>query len=135
MTELTDLGTLQDIAQKMDRAAREGAEALRRDIAANAEAKKQRTFIDDMEEKLMAQTAIAAAASGSPEQAREMLAKARQKAMRAAADGADTGTLNAMVTQMQHLAKIAEENRAREARGGRDRSADAIPFVTALGTR
>ena len=135
MTERSDLGALQGVVQKIDRTMRESGEALRRDLAANAAAKKQRTSIDELEEKLMAQTAVAAAASGSPEQAREMLAKARQKAMRAAADGADIGTLNAMVTQMQHLAKIAEENRARERRGGADRSADALPFVAILGAR
>jgi hypothetical protein len=135
MTELTDLGALQGVVQKVDRAVRESDEALKRDIAANAEAKKHRSFIDELEEKVMAQTAIAAAASGTPEQAQEMLSKARQKAMQAAADGADTGTLDAMVIQMQHLTKIAEENRERERHGGQDRSAEAVPFVAAVGAR
>ena len=127
MTEITDLGALQSAVQKVDRAVRENARALADDIAAAAAAKKQRTFIDTLEEKVMTQTAVAAAASGTPEQARDVLAKARSKAMRAAADGADTGALDAMVYQMQHLAKIAEENRERERRGGEDRSAWAIP--------
>lgn len=137
MTEATDpaalqLGAVQSIVQKVDSAVRENARALQADIAANAEAKKHRSFIDELEEKVMAQTAVAAAASGTPEQARAMLAKARSKAMQAAADGADTGALDAMVFQMQHLAKIAEENRERERRSGEDRSAWALPFVAAL---
>lgn len=133
MTEAADLGALQGVVQKIDRAERENARALQADIAANAEAKKQRSFIDELEEKVMAQTAVAAAASGTPEQAREMLSKARAKAMQAVANGADTGVLDAMVFQMQHLTKIAEENRDRERRGGEDRSAAALPFVSVLG--
>lgn len=129
MTEAADLGALQSAVQKVEYAVRENARSLEADIAANAEAKKHRTFIDDMEDKVMTQTAVAAAASGTPEQAREMLAKARSKAMRAAADGADTGALDAMVFQMEHLAKVAEENRERERRGGQDRSALAIPVL------
>jgi hypothetical protein len=135
MTETADLGALQGVVQKLDRAERENALALQADIAANAAAKKQRSFIDELEEKVMAQTAVAAAASGTPEQAREMLSKARAKAMQAAANGADTGVLDAMVFQMQHLTKIAEENRARERRGGEDRSAAALQFLAALGQR
>ncbi len=134
MTEAADLGALQSAVQKVERAVRENAQALQADIAAKAEAKKHRSFIDDLEDKVMAQTAVVAAASGTPEQAREMVAKARSKAMRAAAEGADTGALDAMVFQMQHLAKIAEENRERERRGGADRSAFAIPFVAAIGS-
>ncbi len=133
MTEAADLGALQSAVQKVERAVRENAQALQADIAAKAEAKKHRSFIDDLEDRVMAQTAVAAAASGTPEQAREMVAKARSKAMRAAAEGADTGALDAMVFQMQHLAKIAEENRERERRGGTDRSAFALPFITAIG--
>ncbi len=133
MTEITDLGALQSAVQKVDRAVRENARALADDLAAKAAAKKERTFIDTLEEKVMTQTAVAAAASGTPEQARDVLAKARSKAMRAAADGADTGALDAMVYQMQHLAKIAEENRERERRGGSDRSAWAIPRVSVIG--
>jgi hypothetical protein len=84
-------------------------------------AKKQKDPIDALEEKLMQNTAVAAAASGTPEQAKDMLVKARAKAMRAASDGADIGSLEAMVRQMEHLAKIAEENRRlknREQSGG-----------------
>jgi len=85
--------------------------AVEAERAAKEAAKKQKDPIDALEEKLMRNTAVAAAASGTPEQARDMLAKARAKAMRAASDGADLGSLEAMVRQMEHLAKIAEENR------------------------
>lgn len=129
MTEATILGALQRAVQKVENAVRANAQALQADIAAAAEAKKHRTFIDDLEDKVMAQTAVAAAASGTPEQAREILAKARSKAMRAAADGADTSALDAMVRQMEQLTKVAEENRERERRGGQDRSASAIPIL------
>lgn len=136
MTETNDpaalqVAALQSAVEKVGNAVRANTQALQADIAAAAEAKKQRTFIDDLEGKVMAQTAVAAAASGTPEQAREMLAKARSKAIRAAADGADTGVLDAMVFQMQHLTKVAEENRERERRGGEDRSAVAAPFLHA----
>lgn len=127
--ETTALGALQSAVQKVDRAVRDNALSLKADLAAAAEAKKHRSFIDELEDKVMAQTAAAAAASGTPEQAREMLAKARSKAMRAAADGADTGTLDAMVRQMEQLTKVAEENRERERKGGQDRSALAIPLL------
>lgn len=135
MTEAPDLGALQSAVRKVERAVQESARALQADIAANTEARKRRTFIDDLEDKVMAQTAVAAAASGTPEQAREMLSKARAKAMQAAADGADTGVLDAMVFQMQRLTRIAEDNRDRERRGGADRSAEALPFVAAIGQR
>jgi hypothetical protein len=92
--------------------------ALKADLAAEAAAKKQRSPIDELEDKLMTNTAGAAAASGTPEQAKDMLAKARAKAMQAAADGADTGALDAMVWQMQQLAEVAEENRLAKKPGG-----------------
>jgi len=93
-------------------------------------AKKQKDPIDELEEKLMKDTAVVAAAFGSPEQAKDMLAKARTKAMQAASDGADTGTLEEMVRQMEHLAKIAEENR-RLKNKGIETNQDAIPVMAA----
>jgi hypothetical protein len=98
-------------ARDVEAIVREAGEQLEADLKAKEEAKKQRSPIDEMEDKVMASTAVAAAAAGSPEQAREMLQKARAKAMQAAANGADTGALEAMVRQMERLAKIAEERR------------------------
>lgn len=129
---MTDLSTLRSAVQKLDRAARDAEAQLQSDLAAKAAAKKQRTFIDDLEDKVMASTAVAAAASGTPEQAKAELAKARRKAMDAAADGADASTLNAMMREMERLAKIAEENRQREKRGGLDASASIIPVLSAI---
>ena len=108
----SDLGDLRRAAHSVETTLRAAGEQLKADLAAKADAKKQRSPIDELEDKLMATTAIAAAASGTPEQTREMLAKARRKAMQAAADGADTGTLDAMVRQMEHLTKVAEDKRA-----------------------
>ena len=79
----------------------------------------------------MSNTAVVAAASGTPEQAKDMLAKARAKAMQAAADGADTGALDAMVWQMQQLAHVAEENRLLKKHGFDDGGAGAVPFLAA----
>ncbi len=129
---MTDLSTLRATVQKLDLAARTAEAQLQRDLAAKAAAKKQRTFVDDLEDKIMASTAVAAAASGTPEQAKAELEKARRKAMEAAADGADTGALNAIVRDMERLAKIAEENRQREKRGGGDAGAAAVPVLTAI---
>ncbi len=129
---MTDLSTLRATVQKLDQAVRAAAAQLQNDLAAKAAEKKQRTFVDDLEAKLMASTAVAAAASGTPEQAKAELAKARRKAMEAAADGADTGALNTIVRDMERLAKIAEENRQREKRGGRDASASVVPVLIAI---
>ena len=134
MTDFSDLSAMRRVVDDMDRMVRTTAEQLKRDLAAKAEEKKQRTAIDDLEEKVMISTAVAAAASGTPEQTREMLQKARAKAMRAAAAGADTATLDSMVHQMEHLSKVAEDNRERERRGGKDRSASAIPYIATFGT-
>ena len=108
--------------------------SLKADLAAKEAAKKQKDPIDELEERLMRSTALAAAASGTPEQAKDMLAKARAKAMKAASDGADTGTLEAMVHQMEHLAKIAEENRRiknHAAPGDIGSVMNALPFLAA----
>ena len=103
--------------------------------AAKEAAKKQKNPIDVLEEKLMQTTALVAAASGTPEQAKDMLAKARSKAIRAAADGADTASLEAMVRQMERLAKVAEANRrAKNAHPQRPANGDAatVARLTAL---
>ena len=132
MIAATVPGFLREALQKVDTAVRAGRLQLQNDLAARAEAKKQRTALDDLEDKVTASTAVAAAASGSPEQAKAALGKIRAKAMRAAADGADTRTLEAMVRQMERLAKIAEKNREREKDGGRDAAATAIPVLDAI---
>jgi len=106
-----DLQDLHKAVRVVDAALQIARDELEADLAAKVEAKKQRSLIDELEEKVMATTAVAAAASGTPEQAKDMLAKARAKAIQAVADGADTGALDAMVRQMEHLAKIAEANR------------------------
>lgn len=88
--------------------------------------------IDKLEDKLTVSVAIAAAASGTPEQARAMASKMRAKAMRAAADGVDAAALESMVRDMERLARIAKENREREERGGRDASSSAISVLASL---
>jgi len=133
-----ELTALRAITRKLDAALSATDAALRADLAAKEAAKKEKDPIDVLEEKLMASTAVAAAASGTPEQAREMLAKARAKAWAAAADGAETAALEAMVRQMEHLAKVAEQNRrlknaVRE--GTVDASAEVIPALAAAGRR
>jgi len=120
------LDTMLDAWDAQVKAEREAKEA----------AKKKKDPIDALEEKLMQNTAVAAAASGTPEQAKDMLAKARAKAMRAAADGADTGGLEALVRQMERLARVAEENRRiknHEHDGHGNGSMTAVPFFAADG--
>lgn len=90
---------------------RRNAEALRSDLVRREVEKKSRTAIDALEEKAMRDTAALAAASGTPEQAKAMLRKARGKLMSAAAGGADTATLEAMVRDFERLAKVAQERR------------------------
>jgi hypothetical protein len=134
----TDLRTMRKVTRDVDAAVRAAGQQLQADLAAKAEAKKQRDPIDVLEEKVMAATAVVAAATGTPEQAREMLAKARAKAMQAAADGADTGALEAMVRQMERLAKVAEEKRDAKSHGREhlsthdDTGAAVIPALTAM---
>ena len=97
-----------------------------------AEAEKSRRIMDRLEDKVMVSSAIAAAASGTPEQARAMASKMRAKAMRAAADGADAAALESMVRDMERLARVAEDNRKREKRGGLDASASALPALASF---
>lgn len=133
MGGLAGIESLRKTVRSVENATREAGLALERDLAAKKLAKKQRTALDDLEDKVMAQNALAAAASGSPQEAKAMLSKMRAKAMRAAADGADTATLESVVRDMERLAKIAEQNHDREKKGGRDASAAAIPPVVVLG--
>lgn len=133
MGGLAGIDSVRDAVRRVESATREAGLQLAQDLAAKEVAKKQRTALDDLEDKVMAQNALAAAASGSPQEAKAMLSKMRAKAMRAAADGADTSALESMVHDMERLAKIAEQNHDREKKGGRDTSAAAIPGVAALG--
>lgn len=121
------------IAQSLASAVRESAVQLQRMDEMRAVMKANTAALDTLEDKLMASSAIAAAASGTPEEARAIAAKTRSKMWRAAANGADVGALEAMARDMERLAKIAEENRQREKRGGRDASAVAIPVLATLG--
>ena len=106
-----DLAVLQKVARTLDSALSAWDRQFKADLAAKEASKKQKSPFDEIEERLMRSTALAAAASGTPEQVRDMLAKTRSKALRAAADGADTAPLEAMARQMEHLAEIAEQNR------------------------
>ncbi len=133
MTDFSDLPILRETVHKIDVAVQAAGAQLQNDLTAKAQAKKQRSYIDDLEDKVMASTAVAAAASGTPAQAKAMLAKARAKAMQAAAEGADTGALDSMVHQMEHLAKIAEQNEERKKHRRPDASAAVIPTLVALG--
>jgi hypothetical protein len=131
------LANLRKVTATLGAALDAAGAALKAELAAKQAAKKQRDPLDELEEKVMTTTAIAAAASGTPDQAKAMLAKARSKAMQAAADGADTSALEAMVRQMEHLAKIAEENlEAKKRAAGKppqgDGGAAAIPVIAAI---
>ena len=131
------LATLRKVTATLGAALDAADAALKADQAAKLAAKKQRNPLDEFEEKVMTTTAIAAAASGSPDQAKAILAKARSKALRAASDGADTAALEAMVRQMEDLAKVAEENHEAKKRAkGRppqdDGGAAAIPVIAAI---
>jgi hypothetical protein len=88
---------------------RRNAVALSNDLVRRQVEKKTRTGLDALEEKVMRETAALAAASGTPEQAKAMLRKARGKLMNAAANGADTATLEGMVRDFERLAKTAQQ--------------------------
>jgi hypothetical protein len=129
---VNELPALQKAVTTLERAAKEADASLKADLAAKEAAKKERSPFDKLEDKITASTAVAAAAAGSPEQARAMLASARGKMMQAAADGADTAALEAMVRDLERLAKIAEEKRDQKNLGGDDSSAAAIPTIVAI---
>ena len=131
------LATLRKVTATLGAALDAADAALKAEQAAKAAAKRRRDPLDELEEKVITTTAIAAAASGTPDQAKAMLAKARSKALRAAADGADTAALEAMVRQMEHLAKVAEESHdAKKRDEGKfprdDGGACAIPVIAAI---
>ena len=129
----SDLVNLRKAAQTLDAVDRSAEVALKADLAAKEAGKKERDFIDELEDKLTANTALAAAASGTPEQAKEMLNKARAKFMQAAADGADTDALEAMVQRLEHLAKVAAENLERKKRAHDElKEPGAAPEAAAL---
>ncbi len=131
------LASLRKVTATLGAALDADAAAFKAAQAAKEAAKKQRDPLDELEEKVMTTTATAAAASGTPDQAKAMLAKARSKALQAAADGADTAAIEAMVRQMEHLAKVAEENHEAKKRAeGKfpqdDGGAAAIPIIAAI---
>ena len=129
---MNELPAVQKTIATLERAAKDADASLKADLAAKEAAKKQRGPLDTLEDKVTASTAVAAAAAGSPEQARAMLASAKGKLMQAAADGADTAALAAMDRDLERLAKIAEEKRDQKKQGGGDDSAAAIPALNAI---
>ncbi|MBL8629632.1 MAG: hypothetical protein JNM81_08395 [Rhodospirillaceae bacterium] len=109
---MPSLDALRRANQSVTTQLKRNAIALTSDLMRREIEKKTRTSIDALEEKAMRDTATAAAGAGSPEQAKAILRKARGKLMTAAANGADTATLEAMVRDFEHLAKRAEETRS-----------------------
>ncbi len=116
---MPSLDALRRANQSVTNQLKRNAIALKSDLMRREIEKKTRTSVDAFEEKAMRDTATAAAGSGSPEQAKAMLRKARGKLMSAAANGADTATLEAMVRDFERLSKKAEEKRA-EAKAAED---------------
>lgn len=112
-------GAAESVGQQLQR----NAQTLRDDLIRREVERKTRTGIDVLEEKTMRDTATLAAASGTPEQAKAMLRRARGKLMTAAANGADTKTLEIMVREFERLAKVAEERRS----AGESRRSPAAP--------
>lgn len=107
----SSLNALSDLRKTTDSVTthlRRNAIALKSDLLRREVEKKTRSSLDAMEEKSMRETATLAALSGTPEQAKAMLRKARGKLMSAAANGADTGTLEVMVRDFERLAKTAQ---------------------------
>jgi hypothetical protein len=102
----------ESVAQQL----RRNAVALSNDLVSREVEKKTRTSLDVLEEKSMRETAALAAASGTPEQVKAMLRKARGKLMTAAANGVETAALESMVRDFERLAKIAQQkNKAEKA--------------------
>lgn len=132
MSGLSDIGGTAQAVRTLEAGIRENASQLRRLDSLKEAADANSAALDKLEDKLAASSAIAAAASGTPEEAKALASKMRAKAMRAAVDGADTGALESLVRDMERLARIAEENREREKRGGRDVSASVIPVLAAV---
>lgn len=124
--------SLNATALKLETGLRTNARQLDRFDALKEAADADIAAIDKLEDKLTVSSAVAAAAAGSPEEAKAMASKIRAKAVRAAADGADAGALESMVRDMERLVKIAEANKEREERGGKDVSAAVIPTLAAI---
>jgi hypothetical protein len=118
---VNELPALQKAVTTLERAAKEADASLKADLATKEAAKRERSPLDKLEDKITASTAVAAAAAGSPEQARAMLSSTRGRLMQAAADGADTSAL-----------KVADEKRDEKKQGGDDGSAAAIPTIVAI---
>ena len=129
---MNELDTLRAATKNVERFIHQADANLKAVLDAKSAAKNERSPFDRIEEKLSASTALAAAASGNPEQARAELSRARSKALQAAADGADTTALYAIVREMEHLTKVAEDTRNRKKNGGSDLSAAIIPTLAAI---
>lgn len=125
---MADISDMKAVTQ-LENGLRDNARQMEYLDALKRAAEERSAAIDKLEDKLAVSSAVAAAASGTPEEAKAMASKIRAKAMRAAADGADASTLEAMARDMERLTKIAEENRERENRGGKDASAAVIPTL------
>ncbi len=126
------MADISNITQKLETGLRDNAQQVEYFDALKRAAEDRDAAIDKLEDKLAVSSAVAAAASGTPEEAKAMASKIRAKAMQAAVDGGDVGALESMVRDMERLAKLAEENREREKRGGKDVSAAAIPALAAI---
>ncbi|MCC6915047.1 MAG: hypothetical protein IT566_15205 [Rhodospirillaceae bacterium] len=129
---MSDISSIKTAMQTLETGLRDTARQEAYFDALKRAADERNAAVDKLEEKLAVSSAVAAAASGTPEEAKAMASKIRAKAMRAAVDGADAGALESMVRDMERLAKLAEENRAREKNGGKDVSAAAIPVLAAI---
>ncbi|MGE3476007.1 MAG: hypothetical protein AB7H70_09385 [Rhodospirillaceae bacterium] len=129
---MSDISNIKAATQTLETGLRDNARQEAYFDALKRAADERNAAIEKLEDKLAVSSAVAAAASGTPEEAKAMASKIRAKAMRAAADGADAGVLDSMVRDMERLAKLAEENRAREKSGGKDVSGAAIPVLAAI---
>lgn len=129
---MSDISNFKAATQRLETGLGDSARQLEYFDALKRAAEERNAAIDKLEDKLTVSSAIAAAASGTPEEAKAMASKIRAKAMQAAIDGADAGALESMVRDMERLAKIAEENREREKQGGKDVSAAASPVLASI---
>jgi len=111
---LKTLSNLRRANESVTQQLRRNAAALGGDLLRREAEKRSRTSLDEKKKKAMRETATLAAASGTPEQAKAMLRKARGKLMNAAANGADTATLEGLVRDFERLAKTAEQKQAAE---------------------
>lgn len=129
---MSDISNIKAATQQLESGLRDSARQDEYFDALKRAADERSAAIDKLEDKLTVASAVAAAASGTPEEAKAMASKIRAKAMQAAVDGVDTSALESMVRDMERLATIAEENREREKSGGKDASAAAIPVLASI---